>query len=108
MNDEDKGEIIRELTLSWFKKGDNDLKTAQHCLSLEPPPTDTICFHAQQCAEKYLKGFLSFHQIYFPKTHDIENLVKLCSEIGPEIGRELQGSFFFQIMPLRVAIQEIG
>ncbi len=108
MNDEAKCKVIQELTLSWFKKGNNDLKTAQHCLLLENPPTDTICFHAQQCAEKYLKGFLSFYQIYFPKTHDIEVLVKLCSEIEPEIGVELKDSFFFRIMRLKPAIPEIG
>lgn len=29
------------------------------------PPTDTICFHAQQCAEKYLKAYLVYQDIEF-------------------------------------------
>ena len=34
---------------------------------LEPRPgrpTDAVCFHAQQCAEKYLKSFLQFNKKY--------------------------------------------
>ena len=61
------------------------------------PPTDTVCFHAQQAAEKYLKGFLSFHQIIFPKIHDLESLVELCKQVDPDfdelidIAAELSG-----------------
>ena len=40
---------------------------------------DTACFHAQQAAEKYLKAFLCFNGIDFPKTHDIEELLGLCA-----------------------------
>ena len=43
----------------WIRKAENDLITASACLNIKPrPPIDTICFHAQQCAEKYLKAFL--------------------------------------------------
>ena len=38
-------------------------------------PTDIICFHAQQCVEKYLKSILVLHQIPVPKTHDIEKVL---------------------------------
>ena len=34
-------------------------------------------FELQQCAEKCLKSSLSFHQIKFPKIHDIEELIEL-------------------------------
>ena len=47
---------------AWFKKAENDLINAENTIKMESPPTDTICFHAQQCAEKYLKGFLTFHE----------------------------------------------
>jgi len=46
----------------WIKKAENDLVAAEHLLTARPhTPYDTICFHAQQCAEKYLKAFLIFH-----------------------------------------------
>ncbi|MFH1259386.1 MAG: HEPN domain-containing protein [Elusimicrobiota bacterium] len=67
----------------WFKKAENDLINADHTLEMESPPCDTICFHAQQCAEKYLKGFLTFHAIEFPKTHSLEDLILLCKRVEP-------------------------
>jgi len=62
----------------WIAKADNDLKNATHTLKLGADgPTDTVCFHAQQCVEKYLKAFLVAVKVAFPKTHDIETLVGL-------------------------------
>jgi len=59
-------------------KADNDLKNAAHTLKMgDRCPTDTVCFHAQQCVEKYLKAFLVILKIEFPRTHDIETLVSL-------------------------------
>ena len=44
---------------AWVKKAESDLKTAEHTLTLkERCPFDTVCFHAQQCAEKYFKALL--------------------------------------------------
>ncbi|OGV95004.1 MAG: hypothetical protein A3K19_26565, partial [Lentisphaerae bacterium RIFOXYB12_FULL_65_16] len=39
--------------------------------------TDTVCFHAQQCVEKYLKALLVLNGVSFPKTHDIEDILAL-------------------------------
>jgi HEPN domain-containing protein len=38
-----------------------------------------IAFHAQQCAEKYLKAYLVFHTIDFPYTHNLRRLLDLCA-----------------------------
>jgi HEPN domain-containing protein len=83
---DDKMEVVR----AWFKKAQNDIINAENTIKMETPPCDTICFHAQQCAEKYLKGFLSFHEIDFPKTHSLEDLVELCKQVIPEIEAELE------------------
>ncbi|MBI2557640.1 MAG: HEPN domain-containing protein, partial [Planctomycetes bacterium] len=40
-------------------------------------------------AEKYLKGFLTFHEIDFPKTHSLEDLVRLCKSAVPFIESEV-------------------
>ncbi len=62
----------------WAKKADNDLALAAHALKLgKSCPTDTVCFHAQQCIEKYLKAFLISKGIEFPKTHNISELLAL-------------------------------
>ncbi len=43
----------------WVIKTENNLKNAVHSLKLgKECPTDTVCFHAQQCVEKYLKALL--------------------------------------------------
>ncbi len=46
--------------------------------------TSTICFHAQQAVEKYLKAFLAFHDVDFPRTHDVDYLVMECQKIDSE------------------------
>ncbi len=60
--------VIRE----WLLKADNDLLTATHTLTLGVKcPTDTVCFHAQQCVEKHIKALLVFRATSFPKKHNI-------------------------------------
>lgn len=43
--------------------------------------TDTICFHCQQAVEKYLKSFLSWHDVDFKPVHDLVYLQQLCSKV---------------------------
>ena len=43
------------------------------------PLPDAVCFHCQQCAEKYLKAFLVLRRTPFPKVHDLIALNTLCS-----------------------------
>ncbi len=42
----------------------------------------TICFHAQQAVEKYLKAYLILHDIDFPRTHDVDYLLLECQKIN--------------------------
>jgi HEPN domain-containing protein len=46
----------------------------------EGPPYRLISYHAQQCAEKYLKAYLVYQGVDFPYTHNISILLELCSE----------------------------
>ncbi len=67
-------DVVRE----WVIKAENDLKTAVQTLKLGSKcPTDTVAFHAQQCAEKYLKALLVLRSTAFPRIHDLEALVRL-------------------------------
>ena len=62
----------------WVEKADNDLRNAVYTLTMKADcPFDTVCFHAQQCAEKYLKALLVAEGIEFPKTHDLIILLNL-------------------------------
>ena len=44
---------------------------------------DIVCFHLQQCVEKYLKARLVEAGIAFPKTHDLERLLALVVAVEP-------------------------
>ena len=69
---------ILSLVRQWVKKAEEDLRTAEHTLTLEDDcPYGAVCFHAQQCAEKYLKALLVLHSIPFPKIHDLLELLPL-------------------------------
>ena len=46
--------------------------------------TSTICFHAQQTVEKYLKAFLALHDVDFPRTHDLDYLLMECQKIDKD------------------------
>ena len=46
---------------------------------------DSVCFHAQQCAEKYLKALLVKHRIGFPKTHDVLELLRLAKPVASSL-----------------------
>src|SRR5262245_51044762 len=80
--------VVRE----WLAKADNDLKAAAHTLTLrEDCPTDTVCFHAQQCVEKYIKALLVFRGIPFPKTHDVHVLRALVpTKLRPKMEKKVQ------------------
>ena len=47
------------------------------------PSYNSACFHAQQCAEKYLKGRLEETDIAFAKTHNLEQLLQQVQAIEP-------------------------
>ena len=81
----DEGSVV--VVRAWLAKAENDLLNATHTLKLGyHSPTDTVCFHAQQCAEKYLKALLVLRGIEFPKTHDLEALfARLRNGTKPEL-----------------------
>jgi HEPN domain-containing protein len=49
------------------------------------PLTYGATFHAQQCAEKYLKALLVSRRQAFPRTHDVVALHDLCLRQGLRI-----------------------
>jgi HEPN domain-containing protein len=66
--------------LPWIQKAENDISSAHHLAeNMYPVPTEIVCFHCQQAAEKYLKAFLVYNDQEPPKTHDLIELAKLCS-----------------------------
>jgi HEPN domain-containing protein len=73
----------REHTRMWLEKANNDFKNAEIILAAqtESPPLDTVCFHCQQAAEKFIKAFLVFHGKLFPFSHNLADLVAICMQV---------------------------
>ena len=66
----------------WVSKAEGDFATAGRELRARKAPNyDAVCFHAQQCAEKYLKSVLQKSQKHIPKVHNLVELMLLCEEI---------------------------
>ena len=64
----------------WFTKADRDLRAAEIMLKSDDPLPDMACYHAQQCAEKYLKGYLVTRKVPFKFVHELAYLVRLCMD----------------------------
>ncbi len=74
-------------------KAESDLKVLM-MMTKAGEALDAACFHAQQAAEKYLKAFLSFNDIIFPKIHSIGELVGLCAKINAQFADLADGTAF--------------
>jgi HEPN domain-containing protein len=75
--------VDAEFVMPWVQKAENDFSSAQYLAqNMRPVPTEIVCFHCQQAAEKYLKAFLVHNDQEPPKTHDLIELTKLCNEFG--------------------------
>lgn len=71
-------EHILRVVREWTDKAESDLRAGDCLLSADPEDfAQVICFHAQQCVEKYLKALLVLHSMPVPKTHDIERILGL-------------------------------
>lgn len=69
----------------WLELASNELKTAQLLLKNNHDfAIGTILYLSQQCAEKALKGYLSYHDQEIKKTHDLSILVTLCATLDPD------------------------
>lgn len=68
-------------TREWFAKAALDLRAAEFEFTAAPPLTADIAFHAQQLAEKALKGFLTWHDQPFRKTHNLVEIGQQCVAI---------------------------
>lgn len=73
---------LADLARGWFRKAESNLAAARQVLA-GAGPYDTACFHAQQAAKKYLKGALAFAGHPFPRTHNLEELERLCARLSP-------------------------
>ncbi len=70
----------------WLAKAAGDRLNIENNLRAPTVPWDTVCFHAQQAAEKALKAFLVFHDCAPPRTHDLVAVLTECARIDTTLG----------------------
>ena len=79
--------VINPLTLERVRTAESDYGIMKLGFqALAPEFYDPICFHAQQCIEKYLKAWLQEANIRPPRTHELNVLLHLIVPTHPEWG----------------------
>ena len=68
--------------LAWVAKAEEDYALARASIRHKPLLAYGACFHAQQCAEKYLKAMLVAREQTFPRIHDLLRLNALAETAG--------------------------
>lgn len=81
-----------KLVKQWFKYAATDLKAAKNSLSFSNEFKAISAFHSQQCAEKAIKGYLLFHKVRFPKSHEIGTLIDLVENLDAELSKKIRNS----------------
>lgn len=77
----EKAEYIK----NWLFRANEDLAVINSLVNSGAENyTSSICFHAQQASEKFLKAYLAYHDIDFPRTHDVDFLLLECQKIDKE------------------------
>jgi HEPN domain-containing protein len=75
---------MKPITQEWVDKAEGDFATAQREIEVENKPNyDAVCFHSQQCIEKYLKACLQENNIAFGRTHDLTKLLDAFLTMEP-------------------------
>src|SRR5438874_8218026 len=75
---------MKAATRQWVDKAEADYAAARLLRrSRKKHSRDIVCFHLQQCVEKYLKARLEEGGLEFPRTHDLERLLDLAVELEP-------------------------
>jgi HEPN domain-containing protein len=78
---EGESEYIR----NWLFRANEDIAVIESLVrSGAEYYTSSICFHAQQASEKFLKAFLAYHGVNFPRTHDLDYLLVECQKLEEE------------------------
>ena len=94
-----------EHACNWFVRAHTDLVSATLLTNVSGPP-ETICFLAQQGAQKYLKGYLVWQGVPFRKVHDLLEILNACRAMDDAFG-ELEADCH-TLTPYSVKVQYPG
>lgn len=104
-------------TRSWLVKAQHDLRAVDALLGGDEPLPDVAAYHAQQAAEKSLKAFLYWHDVAFRKTHELDELGRVVTEIDADLEHAVEAAvdltpfawrFRYPGEPLDPSVEEIA
>lgn len=72
---------MKPTTAEWIVKAEDFAVMERECEVVECPNYDAACFHAQQCAEKYVKARLCEADAVFGKIHDLVALLEQLLDV---------------------------
>lgn len=93
---------MKSITGEWVSKAEEDYRVARRERGAKPAAHDAVCFHAQQCVEKYLKALLQEYNLPFSRTHDLEALLNLCLPVAPDLERHREDTQWLTVFAVEV------
>ena len=88
---------MKKTTREWIKKAEQDYVLAKQGSRSKVPVHDGVCFHCQQCAEKYLKGLMEDLGLPVPKTHYLDLLLTALVPHHPTLRSLRRGLLFLTV-----------
>ena len=85
---------MKKTTRAWVRKAEEDYVLAVQAGQSDVPVHDGVCFHCQQCVEKYLKGLIEELGLPVPKTHTLVLLLAVLVSQYPELKSFRRGLVF--------------
>jgi len=75
---------MKPLTSEWIRKAEDDYTVARREYRARNNPSfDAVCFHSQQCVEKYLKARLQEEERPVERTHNLVHLLDKLLDLEP-------------------------
>jgi HEPN domain-containing protein len=73
---------LQDYVDKWLFRADEDTAVIDQLLQSDSQAyASTICLHAQQAVEKYLKALLAWKGVDSPRTHDVDFLLAECRRV---------------------------
>src|SRR6185436_6546978 len=85
---------MKRTTREWVKKAESDYRAAGKLNRGNDPLRDQSCFFCQQSAEKYMKALLEESGLTIPRTHMLQDLLRLLQPHHPVLKRLRRGMTF--------------
>ena len=68
------------IAMQWLQYSSKDLADATYLITTRPTSSALICWLCHQATEKAIKSALVLEKIHFPRTHDLNTLLRMLPE----------------------------